>query len=364
MQLDDAVIDRSAEEGARQVALALLGQCGKAARRLAKQADDEALHDFRVGLRRLRTVLRAFTPWLEASVQPKDQKRLRKLARASNAARDAEVHLAFLASQAKHGSARQRAGAEYLQERLEARRREGPGVGRLVAKYERISRRLAERLPRYEVRLDEAPSRANCAAALAAVVGEELAAVRTRIAGIGGAADEPHVHKARIAVKRLRYLLEPLRGNARADARSVVRELKRLQDLLGDLHDAHTLAHELEAALLEATAERTRTLFAALYRAGGGGAKRRAELRGGPRAGLLALTRIVRERRDTLYAELERAWRAGGLDALAAEVERLTTALAQRAGGRVELRRRDHLGDGTVASGHGGPVETPAQPSH
>ncbi|GEJ55464.1 CHAD domain-containing protein [Anaeromyxobacter diazotrophicus] len=340
MQLDDAVIDRSAEEGSRQVALALLGECGEAARRLAKPSDDEALHDFRVGLRRLRTVLRAFAPWLEASVQPRDPKRLRKLARASNAARDAQVHLAFLASQAPHGSARRRAGLEFLQGRLEARRREGAGVGRLVARYERISRKLAERMPRYEVRLDEAPSRATFGAALAAVLGEALASVRARIAGIAGPADEPHVHKARIAVKRLRYLLEPLRGNALADARGAVGELKRLQEVLGDLHDAHTLAHDLEAALLEAAAERTHRLFAAVYGAGARGAALRDQLRGGPRAGLLALVRIVRERRDGLFAELERAWRADGLAALAAEVERLTTALEQRAGGRVEIQRR------------------------
>ena len=62
MQIDEDVIDRNAEEGARVVALALIAECDRAAGRLASGEDDEALHDFRVALRRLRTTLRAFRP--------------------------------------------------------------------------------------------------------------------------------------------------------------------------------------------------------------------------------------------------------------------------------------------------------------
>jgi CHAD domain-containing protein len=339
MHLDDTVIDRSVEEGARQVALALLHQATGAAGRLTKREDDEALHDFRVGVRRLRTALRSFTPWLEGALR-RNERKLRKIAKASNAARDAEVHLAFLASQEGAGSERRRLGLRYLQDRLEKRRGEGFDLDRVLARFERVAGKLAERLPRYEVRLDDAAPSVPFAAGLASVVREELASVRTRAAGIGGPGDEERVHKTRIAVKRLRYVLEPLRGNAHADTRSAVRELKRLQDVLGDLHDTHTLAQELRAALRDAAAERADRLFAAVYQLDASGPALRDELRGGPRSGLLSLVRVVRERRDALFAELDRNWRGGGLDALAAEVERIIAALELRAGGKVELKRR------------------------
>jgi hypothetical protein len=49
------------------------------------------------------------------------------------------------------------------------------------------------------------------------------------------------VHRTRISLKRLRYLLEPIaRGNRRAGA--LVRRFKEAQDLLGDHHDMHVLS--------------------------------------------------------------------------------------------------------------------------
>jgi len=340
MHMDDAVIDRTVEEGARFIAFALLQQSDAAARRLAKREDEEALHDFRVGLRRLRTTLRSFRPWLFEGLGRKYEKALKRLAKGTNAAREAEVHLAFLSAQRAESSARQRAGLDFLQERLEARRGEGADVGSLLAKYERVSRKLGDRVPRYEVRLGEAPSGVTFGAALATVLGEELETVRARIAAILGPADEEHAHRARIAVKRLRYVIEPLRGNAHVDARGVVQELKRLQDVLGDLHDVHTLAHEIESALVDAAADRARRVHAAVYDGDAARSKLRDELRGGPRSGVLSLLRLVRERRDALFTELERSWRAGPLETLATEVERIAAALEARAGGKVEIERR------------------------
>src|SRR6266704_3478367 len=55
---DEELIDRRAEEGTRVVALGLLSDADQAARALERQDDEEALHDFRVALRRLRSALR------------------------------------------------------------------------------------------------------------------------------------------------------------------------------------------------------------------------------------------------------------------------------------------------------------------
>jgi CHAD domain-containing protein len=73
MQRQPELIDRSAEEGARVVALALLSDADEAARALERRDDEEALHDFRVGLRRLRSALRAFRPWLAQGVPRKQR---------------------------------------------------------------------------------------------------------------------------------------------------------------------------------------------------------------------------------------------------------------------------------------------------
>jgi hypothetical protein len=61
--------------------------------------DPEALHDFRVAIRRLRSCIRAYRTELQGSVSKQMQRRLRKLTLATNAGRDAEVHLNRLRNQ-------------------------------------------------------------------------------------------------------------------------------------------------------------------------------------------------------------------------------------------------------------------------
>lgn len=110
--------------------------------------------------------------------------------------------------------------------------------------------------------------------------------------------------------------------------------------MLGDLHDAHVLAGELGEALVDTAAARARQLHAAIFSKGPSAAVVRDRLPASPRAGLLALARLVRERRDALHADLEREWRAGGMDALSAEVRAIATSLEARAGGKLERERK------------------------
>ncbi len=341
MQIDEDVIDRNAEEGARVVALALVAECDRAAGRLASGEDDEALHDFRVALRRLRTTLRAFRPWLEGSVRPRMEKRLRKLARATNAARDAEVQLAWLSAQRHAFAGRQQVGLDLLCDRIAGRCDGADGErARLLARYARMSGRLARRLQTYEGHVDASAASGPLGGVLGTLLSDQVGALRQRLGAIRAAGDDEDVHRARIEAKRLRYLLEPLRGNRHADARDVVKRLKSLQDALGELHDCHVLAGEIASALVDAAAQRARRLFAAVYEAGASGDGLRDELRGSARPGLLALARVLRERRDALFAGLEREWRAEGIRALAAEAQAIAGALEARAGGKVESERK------------------------
>ena len=59
-------------------------------------SDPEAIHDFRVALRRLRAWLRAFRPYLADTVRHGPERRLRTLSRLAGRARDLEVQWQWL----------------------------------------------------------------------------------------------------------------------------------------------------------------------------------------------------------------------------------------------------------------------------
>lgn len=341
MRLDDRTMDLSAEEGARVITLALLGDALGAARRLRDGGDEEALHDFRVALRRLRSTIRAFRPWLDRAVRPRQERRLKRIARSTNAARDAEVQLAWLRS--KRGALdgeRLRPGLDLLLARIEARRTDGEQPSAVASRFRRAADKLERRLrgsPRGVV-VSRGP-RETLAGALAEVLRAHAEELRARLEAIRGARDRERIHTARIAGKRLRYLLEPLREHRVADATGAIARLKRLQDVLGELNDAHLLAAELRDVFSECAAARGHELHAAIF-GGDAAASPRERSTRAHRPGLVAVARLVRERRDGLYGEVERDWRAEGARALVREVGALAALLAAYAGGTLERERR------------------------
>jgi len=94
------LLRRPAAASAAAIGLARLGEARAACTRLANESDRDALHDFRVAVRRLRTVLRAFRRELK-TVPKKLERQLRDLTRATSGGRDAEVQLAWLAQAGK-----------------------------------------------------------------------------------------------------------------------------------------------------------------------------------------------------------------------------------------------------------------------
>lgn len=68
-----------ARRGVRVVALRLLDEANEAAPKVVAGDDDEALHDFRVAIRRLRSWTRAFGDELDDVVGKKSKRRLKAL---------------------------------------------------------------------------------------------------------------------------------------------------------------------------------------------------------------------------------------------------------------------------------------------
>jgi CHAD domain-containing protein len=242
------LLDRPAVPAASTVALAYLDDAVAAATRLSDRTDTEALHDFRVAIRRLRVTVRAY-PGLHERVSRRRRRRLRRLVRATNPARDAEVQLAWFVERSPRFTPAERAGLGPLRARLRARRRRVMAAAReeLQERFEKLERKLRHRLT--AVRSDAASHEAPFRAVAGATLARHASDLARRLSEASPSADPAELHATRIAAKRLRYLLEPVQSGL-ADGATLVRRLKDLQDLFGALTDAH----ELEVVLREAGA--------------------------------------------------------------------------------------------------------------
>lgn len=290
MQLDGELLDGSAGGGARVLALARLADAEEAAARLADAGDAEALHDFRVAVRRLRSTLRLLAPALEGALPRKQLRRLARVARRTGPAREGEVLLAWLDG-ARSGLAGPYRGAlDWLVDRVELRRAEAVRVvlDRAWPRFRRLAPRLSRRLSARPRAGSGAP--ATLATLLAGALRAQVLALREALGAVVGEEDAAGLHLTRIEGKRLRYLLEPLRGHAGADATGAVAALKELQELLGGWHDRQQARQALAAALVEAAADRARR---------GRGAES-----GDLRPGLLSLDLLAAGEADALYREI------------------------------------------------------------
>jgi len=290
-----------------RIALSRLDEAVAAEVRMADPRDAEALHDLRVSLRRLRTCLRAYRPWLREAVADRLQRRLRTVAADTGAGRDAEVQAAYLHGFESRGPRSRGSAAGWLRERVETRQAGSEDGAQAVARARtafrglepELRQRLSASLLRPRRGTQPQPSFARVTGDLVLKASSKL---QRRLASIRSARDVKRAHRARIAGKRLRYLMEPLRRRSAAWGRCLT-ALKGLQDTLGELHDMHVLSAEL-ASLIEklAAEEARRRLRVSLGEEPAGPAPRY------PLPGLLGLARAARRREDRLYARHGRTW--------------------------------------------------------
>jgi CHAD domain-containing protein len=208
--------------------------------------DTQAIHQARVASRRLRETLPLVRAVLDDDDVDQLQRRMRRLTRLLGPVRELDVTIG-LAIEHRESLPAEAPALSLVESRL-ARERE--------ARYAHVVhdlrpdklRKWLERAADLEETLaaarDTRPWRANLAERLRARARQLLAAIED--AGLLFTSDR--LHEVRIAVKRLRYVLELTGELQLARTGSRVRELKAAQDILGHLHDLDILVLQVQAA--------------------------------------------------------------------------------------------------------------------
>jgi hypothetical protein len=145
---------------------------------------------------------------------------------------------------------------------------------------------------------------------LGRIVHVRLAELRSFGPAARDASDAEALHDMRIAAKRLRYVLEMAEPVLGAPAREGAKHARRLQDLLGEIHDC-----DVGVPRVLRHVERLRAEDAAALADGAGPRGKDVEpdaMRAAPHrrryAGLETYCAYLQARRDVLYAEFLRYW--------------------------------------------------------
>ncbi|MDX6591409.1 MAG: hypothetical protein QOJ13_605 [Gaiellales bacterium] len=196
--------------------------------------DPEHLHQHRVAIRRLRALLRAARPMLDAAWVRSLRDELAWAGRALGDVRDLDVLVEHLERDAAHLDERERSAMEVLLSQLGDRRTEA----RRIMLAEMRTPRYRELLERLETEL-RSPPVIDQSVRLESIAGKEFRRLRRTMRKLDADSPDEVLHAARISVKRARYaaeLAERVRGKK---ASKFIRTAKDLQDVLGDHQDAH-----------------------------------------------------------------------------------------------------------------------------
>jgi CHAD domain-containing protein len=217
---------------------------------LIRSGDDpEAVHDFRVAVRRTRSVLRTTRRLYEEEWLASFRAELQWLARGLGPLRDLDVLMSWIRKEQQLDSAP-------VLELLETDRRHArEGALRMLA-----SDRYLELLDRFAAAVDAAPVRA-AEISLETLAAKEFQKLRRATAKLRGSPTDAEIHRMRIHAKRARYaaeLAEPVVGKP---ALRFVESAKKFQDVVGAHQDA-VVAGERIRGLLERSGS-TETAFVA-----------------------------------------------------------------------------------------------------
>jgi CHAD domain-containing protein/CYTH domain-containing protein len=318
--------ETSPEEGARRIAIGFAIEARDAAARMLAGTDVEALHDLRVALRRLRSLVRFFDDELSDSLRRKTKRRVRAIARATGDARDAEVQLAWIEAQLSRHDWTERAGARWWAAALSERKEQAYEVlrGELVPELNELLPVLEADLAHFreERSLVSDRPRARFGERIARHLRAETSRLVEALTSVRTIDDEAIAHEARIHGKRVRYLIEPLKGELE-EARDGARALRALQEKLGTLNDLAVRTRALGEAMEAQALDRARRLAQAATKDG-----ELDEPLAGEEPGLASLLREAHAQKASLLGEIIQDYvRGDGLGEITGTLDRLAALL-------------------------------------
>ncbi len=216
---------------AHQQTAALLRTFARRLSLAAETGDADTIHDLRVSIRRLSRGLRIFAPYYPDRAWKGIRAQLRHVMQLAGAVRDRDIAMECLAkagvgAQAaivtRLDSERRQANDEFL---TEIRRWKNQAVAR------QWSSQLTVPVPPNE----RSTARANAARTLPQLAAGYFRQVRALLAG------SPHpreLHRARLATKQFRYTLELFRPCYGTGLETRIAELRKVQQLLGEVNDS------------------------------------------------------------------------------------------------------------------------------
>ena len=327
-QISRELLAQPAKRAARVIARARLDAVRAAYERFDTDAAD-ALHDLRVGLRRLRSWLRAFRPELDDTVRGKTRRRLRDLTHATNAARDVEVWLEWIGAQTGL-SPRARPGQRYVAKwlRLEGDSQSRRATKRIHARVPALLDALEDELSRYSAPVpaeNQGTGETTMAEAMAELIRGHRQRFVRRIDRVQSATDVAAIHRCRIAAKRLRYLLEAL--GEFPQAKETTAQLVDLQDSLGSARDLRLFVGRVVERIGVIGMIEARRRAAKSLRIDADDAPSPALSR--VRPGMLLLAKRAREQSDDAFEAFRAEWDQGRLAAISQALDGLIDALEQ-----------------------------------
>jgi CHAD domain-containing protein len=219
----------------------------------AFKGDYQGVHQARVASRRLREAVPVLAAGLKASKAGKARRKIRRLTRALGAVRELDVTLRLLDELARSKDV-PRAAVEDVRAHVIAERDRRRGV--MFKRLERVDvDKLSRRLASVAEALDHARDD-GWRDALAARLVKRARRLSEAADRAGQMYVPERLHQVRIAAKKLRYGLEIAADIGIPSAGPRVRTIKRVQDMLGVLHDLQVLV--LHVAAVQADGGTTR----------------------------------------------------------------------------------------------------------
>ena len=241
-------IARAASKVLRGILLDLLERMPKGR---GEDSSKKGIHDLRVAVKRFREAFRLFRPVLKKKTFRKHREWIEDLNDALGEVRDRDVALSRLRKLTAGPTAPPASVAELLA-RLEAERLASADA--LTALLERLQlegvpAQLAAAVESIE---QQAKSVQPAREFARGCVRERLVDMRGRWEAARQGATPESLHRARIGNKRLRYAIEPFSRMLGKEVRRLYRSASRFHDVLGDVHDADSMAVMLESAMMRA----------------------------------------------------------------------------------------------------------------